>query len=87
MYIYCYAVLFPAGLQDTDIGCSLPTLFTVTDITNSLAESHFKATGWVICELLKVNTANWQAFPLKYKVFDRYNTSTTKKDSELPCLG
>ena len=39
-------------------------------------------------ELLKVNTANWPALPLKYKVFDKYNTSTTKeKDSELLCLG
>ena len=73
--------------QGTDIGCGLPTLFNVTDITNSLAEPHFKATWWVIGELLKVNTANWQAFPLKYEVFDKYNASATKKDFELPCLG
>ena len=72
--------------QDTD-GCGLSTLFNDTDITNSLAEPHFKVTGWVIGELLKVNTANWLAFPLKYKVFDKYNSSTTKKDSELLCLG
>ena len=53
-------------------------LFNITDITNSLAESHFKATRWVLGELSKVNTANWQVFPLKYKVFDKYNTSSTK---------
>ena len=45
--------------QGTDVGCGLPTLFNVTDITNSLAEPHFKATRWVIGELLKVNIANW----------------------------
>ena len=73
--------------QGTDVGCGLPTLFDVTDITNSLAEPHFKTTMWVIGELSKFNTANWPAFPLKYKVFDKYNTSTTKKDSGLPCLG
>ena len=97
---FCYAALCPAGLQGafrshqvhlltqgTDVGCGLPTLFNVTDITNSLAEPHFKATRWVIGELLKVNTANWPAFPLRYKVFDKYNTSTAKEDSELPCLG
>ena len=40
-------------------------------------------------ELLKVDTANWLAFPLKYKVFDKYNSSTKKKkkDCELSCLG
>ena len=48
-----------------------------------LAEPHFKATSWVIGELLKLNIA----FPLKYKVFNKYNTSTIKEDSELPCLG
>ena len=73
--------------QDTHVGCGLPTLFNITDITNSLAEPHFKVLRWVIGELLKVNTANWQAFPFKYKVFDKYKTYTTKKDSELPCLG
>ena len=65
-------------------------LFSVTDITNSQAEPHFIATRWVIGELLKVNTANWLAFPLKNKVFDKYkyNPSTTKKkDFELACLG
>ena len=30
---------------------------------NSQAESHFKSTRRVIDELLKVNTANWLAFP------------------------
>ena len=74
-------------MQGTDVGCGLPTLFNVTDITNSLAEPHFKANRWVVCELLKVDTANWPAFPLKYRVFDKYNTFTTKKDSELSCLG
>ena len=90
----------PVGLQDgvcsrqvhqlkqgTHVGCGLPTLFNITDITNSLAESHFTATRWVIGELLKFNTANWRAFPLKYKAFDKYNTLTRKEDSELPCLG
>ena len=100
--VYCYAAMCPAGLQGaihsrqvhqltqgTDVGCGLPTPFNVTDITNSLDEPPFKAPRWVIGELLKVNTANWLAFPLKYKVFDKYNTSTKKKknDSELPCLG
>ena len=73
--------------QGTDIGCGLLMLSNVTDITNSLAEPHFKATKWVISELLKVNTANWLAFPLKYKVFNKYKTSTKKKKTELPCLG
>ena len=57
-------------------------LFNITDITNSLAEPHFKATRWVLGELSKFNTANWLAFP----IFDKNNT-TKKKDSELPCLG
>ena len=48
----------PAGLQGTvrsrqvhqsaqvtDVGCGLPTLFNVTDITNSLAEPHLKPLG------------------------------------------
>ena len=65
--------------QSTDVGCCLPTLFNVTDITNSLAEPHFKSTRWVIRELLKVNMANWKAFPLKYKVFDKYNASATTR--------
>ena len=90
--LYCYAAMCPAGLQGavrshqvhqltqgTDVGCGLPTLFKVTVITNSLAEPHLKATRWVIGELLKVNTANWPAFPLKYKIIYKYNTSTTKK--------
>ena len=64
--------------QGTDVGCALPTLFNVTDITNSLAEPHSKATRWIIGELLKVNTANWLAFPLKYEVFDKYNASEKK---------
>ena len=34
----------------------------VTDITNSRAEPHFKATGRVISEVLIVNAANWPAF-------------------------
>ena len=65
--------------QGVDVGCGLPTLFNVTDVTNSLAEPHINATRLVIVELLKVNTANWRDFPHKYKVFDKYNTSTTKK--------
>ena len=88
----CYDAMCPAGLQGavhsrqvhqltqgTDVGCGLPTLFNVTDITNSLAEPHFNATRWVIGELLKVNTANWIALPLKYEIFDKCNTSTIKK--------
>ena len=58
-------------------------LFNLTDITNSLAEPHFKATKWVLGELLKFNTANWVAFPLKYKVFDKYNTTKKKKKKTL----
>ena len=98
--IYCYATICPAGLQGsvhscqihqlkqgTHVGCGLPALFSITDITKSLAEPHFKATRWVIGELLKFNTANWLASPLKYKAFDKYNTWTTKEDSELSCLG
>ena len=91
---FCYAAMCPASLQGavrsrqvhqlkqgTHVGCGLPTLFNITDITNSLAEPHFKATRWVLCELLIFNTANWQAFPLKYKAFDKYNTYTKKKDT------
>ena len=96
----CYASMCPAGLQGaihshqvnqlkqgTHMGCGLPTLFYITDITYSLAEPHFKATRWVIDELLKFNTANWLASPLKYKAFSKYNSLTTKEDSELLCLG
>ena len=88
----CYAAMCPAGFQGavrscqvhqlkqgTHVGCRLLTLFNITDITNSLAEPHFKATWWVLGELLKVNTVNWLAFPMKYKAFNKYNTSTTKK--------
>ena len=98
IYIYYYAAMCPAGLQGavhsrqvhqltqgTDVGCGLPTLFNVTDITKSLAEPHFKATRWVIGELLKVNTANCQACPLKYEIFDKYNDSAkkTKKNNRV----
>ena len=99
--IYCYATMCSVGLQGaicscqvhqlkqgTHVGCGFSMLFNITDITNSLGEPHFKATWWVLGELLKFNTANCLAFPLKYKAFHEYNTSTTKKkDSELPCLG
>ena len=91
-HLFCYTAMCTAGLQGavhshqvnqltqgTDVGCGLLTLYNVADIINSLAEPHFKATRWVIGELLKVNTTYWQAFLLKYKVFDKYNTSTTKK--------
>ena len=60
-------------------------LFNITDITNSLAEPHFKATRWVLGEFLKFNTPHWLAFPLKYKAFDKYNTSTTTKKRTLNC--
>ena len=55
------------------------TLFSVSDITNSLAEPHFKANRRVVGELLKVSIANWLVFPLKYKVLDKYNSSTKRK--------
>ena len=74
--IYCYVTMCPAGLQgairsrqvhqlkqDTHVGCGLPMLFNITDITNSLAELHFKATRWVLGELLKFNTALLTGFP------------------------
>ncbi len=54
-------------------------LCSITDITNSLGEPYFKATRRVIGESFSVNTANWQAFPLKYEVFDKYNSSATKE--------
>ena len=49
--------------QGTHMGCALSTLFDITDITNSLAEPHSKATRRVMGELLKFNTANLLAFP------------------------
>ena len=65
--------------QGTHVGCGLLMLFNITDITNSLPEPHFKATMWVLGELLKFNRANWLASPLKYKAFNKYNTSTTER--------
>ena len=73
--------------QGTHVGCGLPTLYYRYHQLPSWIPFR-----WIIGELLKLgellkfNTANWQAFPLKYKAFDKYNTSTTKEDSELPCL-
>ena len=68
----CYVAMCPVGLQGADrsrqvyqlkqgthVGCGLSTLFYITDITNSRAEPHFKASKRVIGELLKINTANW----------------------------
>ena len=88
----CYIAICPTGLQGaihscqihqlkegTHVGCDLSALFNITDITNSLAEPHFKPTRWVLGELLKFNAANRLAFPLKYKAFNKCNTSTTKK--------
>ena len=93
IFPYCYAAMCPVGLpgavrscqvhqltQGTDVGCDLPTLLNVIDITNFLAEPHFKATRRVIGQLSKVNRANWLAFPLKYEVFNKYNASATKKE-------
>ena len=89
IYIYIYTLLryhVPSGLAGcqvhqlmpgTDDGCVLPNA-NVTDITNSQAESHLKATRRVRGELLKVNTANWLAFLLKCKVFDKHNSPTRK---------
>ena len=62
-------------MPGTDVGYGLPNAIYVTDITNSQADPHFKAAGRVIGELFKFNTANWLAFHLKYKVFDKYNSS------------
>ena len=87
VYIYCYAPMYQAGLQGAVCShqvCQLIsgtdivvwwTLFKVTDITNSQAEPHFKATGIIIGEILRVNIANWLAFLLKYKAFNKYNSS------------
>ena len=49
--------------QGTHVGCGLPVLFNITDITNSLAEQYFKATKHIIGKLLKVNTDNLASFP------------------------
>ena len=62
--------------QGPHVGCGLTTLFNITDTANSQAEPHFNATRWDMGELLKVNTANWLAFPLKYKVLDKYKKRT-----------
>ena len=88
----CYTAMCLAGLQGavrsrqlhqlkqgTHVGCDLSTIFNITDITNSLAEQHFKAISWVIGELLKFNTANWLAFPLKYKSFYKYKSFDNKR--------
>ena len=50
----------------------------VTNITKSQAEPYSKATRRVLGESLKINTANWVAFPFKYRVFDKHNSSTKK---------
>ena len=89
---YCYATICLSGLQGVvrsrqvhqltkalTLAVVCRTLFSVIDITNSQAEQHFKATRRVIGEILRVNTSNWQDFSLKYKVFDNYNSSTTKR--------
>ena len=65
--------------QGPHVGCGSPKLFNITNITDTLAEPQFKASWWVIGELLRVNTTNWVVFPLKYNVFDKYNNSITKK--------
>ena len=44
--------------QSTHVGCGLPMLFNITNITNSFADLHFKASRWVLGELSKFNTAN-----------------------------
>ena len=53
IYIYIYIVKPPCAQlkQDTHVRCGLPTLLDITDITNSLAEPHFKASRRVIGEL------------------------------------
>ena len=49
-------------------------LFSVTDITNSPAEPHLKATRRIIGDQIKLNTANRLHFPHKHKVFDKHNS-------------
>ena len=74
--------------QGTDGGCGLPTVFNVTDITNSLAEPHVKAPRWLIGELLKVNTINWQNFPPQIRDLRRIQFfHNKKKGTELLCFG
>ena len=65
--------------QDTHVGYGLPTLFNITDITNFQAEPHFKATRWVIGELLKFNTANWLAFPPQTQGLRQIQYSNNKR--------
>ncbi len=72
-FLWCHATMCLLGLKGavrSTNKCRAPTLagdcqtlFNVTDITNSQAEPHFKATGRVISEMLIVNAANWVAFP------------------------
>ena len=58
----------------------------LSQISPTPARNHIlNPLGKLLVKLLEVNTANWLS-PLKYKVFDKYNSSTIKKDSELPCL-
>ena len=98
LYIYCYATMCPAGLQgavrpyqvhqlkqDTHVGCGLATLFNIIDITNSLAGPHFKATRWVLGELLKFNTASFTPQIQGLRQI-KYFHNNNKKDFELPCL-
>ena len=86
-YMYCYVAMCPAGLQGAKftnksrtqmLALVCRTLFNITDITTSQTESHLKATRRFLGELLKVSTANWRAFHLKYKVFDKHKSSTRK---------
>ncbi len=51
------------------------TLLSVIDITNSLAEPHFKATRRVIGELLKVTPWEWAAPEVDSLTFGRAFTT------------
>ena len=51
-----------AGHRPFAVVCQ--TLFSISDTTNSQAETHFKDSGRDISELLRVNIPNWLTCPL-----------------------
>ena len=65
------------------MGCGLTNVIWCTHITNFLAEPSFKATRWVIGELLKFYTANWQAFPSNTR--SSTNTILLQQNMTLNC--
>ena len=76
----------PAGLQGAVRSHQVQLLMPGTDVGSSLSQisptrkrNHIlKLLGEFLGELVKVNTAKWQEFPFKYKVFDKHNSSTRK---------